>query len=58
MASLEQIKTAILQVADNPSVGLIAEYADAFAKAVWEIDNPPLVVDTKEIRVDKPKETR
>jgi hypothetical protein len=58
MATIDQIKKAILEVAGNPSVGVIAEYADAFAQAVYEIDNKPIKVDTKEIRVDKPTETR
>jgi hypothetical protein len=58
MATKEEIKKAILAVAGNPEIGLIAEWADKFAEAVYEIDNPRAVSNTKEIRVDNPKETR
>lgn len=58
MATKDEIKKAILEVAGNPTVGLIAEWADKFADAVYELDNPKPVANTKEIRVDNPKETR
>lgn len=53
MATKEQIKSAILEVAGNPDAGIIKDLADAFAAAVVAIDAP-----VKETRVDAPKETR
>lgn len=58
MATKEDIKKAILAAAGDPTVGVVAEMADAFAEAVYELDNPKPKKDTKEIRVDKPEETR
>ncbi len=53
MATKEQIKKAILEVAGNPDAGIIRDLADAFADAVAAIDAP-----VKETRVDAPKESR
>lgn len=40
MASFDQIKAAILDVAGNPSSGVIAEYADKWAAAIVSLDSP------------------
>jgi hypothetical protein len=37
MASFEQIKVTILDVAGNPTSGIIADYADAWAAAIVSI---------------------
>jgi hypothetical protein len=62
MADREAIKKAILDVAGNPSAGVIAEWADRFADAVVELDSPkPEVkrdIDTRETRKVEAKETR
>lgn len=58
MATREDIKKAILAAAGNPDSGVVAEMADVMADAVYELDNPKPKKDTKEIRVDKPEETR
>ena len=57
----QQIKEAILKVAGYPESGVIAEYADAMAEAVANIDKP---VETKkfnpvtETRITEISETR
>jgi hypothetical protein len=38
MASFEQIKATILDVAGNPTSGVIADYAEAWAAAIVLID--------------------
>ena len=58
MASKDDIKRAILKVAGNPSVGVIADLADDIAKAVWELDNTNSYNPAKEARVVDSKETR
>ena len=58
MATKEQIKKAILEVAGNPESGVIAELADAFADAVVRIDSPVAHAGEKEIRVNQAKEVR
>jgi hypothetical protein len=58
MASKDDIKKAILKVAGNPSVGVIADIADDLAKAVWELDNTNSYNPAKEARVVDSKETR
>jgi hypothetical protein len=58
MASKGDIKRAILKVAGNPSVGVIADLADDLAKAVWELDNTNSYNPAKEARVVDSKETR
>ena len=58
MASKDDIKRAILNVAGNPSVGVIADLADDLAKAVWELDNTNSYNPAKEARVVDIKETR
>ena len=58
MASKDDIKRAILKVAGNPSVGVIADLADDLAKAVWELDNTNSYNPAKEARVVQSKETR
>ena len=58
MASKDDIKRAILKVAGNPSVGVIAYLADDLAKAVWELDNTNSYNPAKEARVVDSKETR
>jgi hypothetical protein len=58
MATKEQIKKAILEVAGNPISGVIADLADSFADAVVAIDTPAVLGEVKEARVTKPTETR
>jgi len=56
-----KVKEAILNVADNPESGVIAELADAMAEAVINIDKP---IETKkfnpvtETRITEISETR
>jgi|TARA_B110000285_G_scaffold106805_1_gene121514 hypothetical protein len=69
MATKEQIKKAILDLAGNPSSGAIASLADAWADAIVDLDKTPRfhseVPDgaptpalKKESRVTKPTEIR
>jgi hypothetical protein len=58
MASKDEIKKAILKAAGNPSVGLVADMAEDFAQAVWELDNTNSYNPAKEARVVDSKETR
>jgi hypothetical protein len=58
MASKDEIKAALLKAAGNPSTGIIKDLADAFAQAVWELDNTNSINPAKEVRVIDSKETR
>jgi hypothetical protein len=62
MADREAIKKAILDVAGNPSVGVIAEWADRFADAVVALNAPKPEVkrefESRETRKVEAKETR
>lgn len=58
MATKEQIKKAILDVAGNPESGVVAEFAEAWADAIVEIDSPRAAAPAKEIRVVNAAETR
>ena len=55
MATIEQIKKAILDVSGNPDSGIVTDNVDTWAQAVWELDNE---VKPKEVRVVEAKETR
>lgn len=55
MASKEDIKKAILEVAGNPESGVVAEYASKWAEAIFALDNP---VQEKEVRVVTAAEKR
>jgi hypothetical protein len=55
MATVEQIKKAILEVSGNPDSGIVRDNVDTWAQAVWELDNE---VKPKEVRVIEAKETR
>lgn len=57
MATKEEIKAAILNVAGNPSVGVIAEMADQFADAVAALEEKNST-PAKEVRVVESKEIR
>jgi hypothetical protein len=60
MATKEEIKRAILEVAGNPESGVVNELADKWADAILEIDSPkpaPVMAD-KENRITKIAETR
>lgn len=57
MATKEQIVEAILEVAGNPSVGVIKDLAEDFADAIISLDTPA-AKETKEARVVKAEETR
>jgi hypothetical protein len=58
MADIQQIKAAILGAAGNPESGVIAELADAMAKAVVDLEAASLERPEKETRVTKPAEKR
>jgi len=58
MATKDEIKSALLKAAGNPTSGIIKELADDFAQAVWELDNKNSVSPAKEVRVIDSKETR
>lgn len=55
MATKEAIKGAILKASGNPDSGIVRDNVDAWAQAVWELDNE---VKPKEVRVVEAKETR
>jgi hypothetical protein len=57
MASVEQVRQAILRVAGNPDSGPIRDLADDMARAVVELDDPAHQAD-KEKRVLGPTEVR
>jgi hypothetical protein len=56
VASREQIRQAILDVAGNPLNGVIADLADAFAEAIVRLDSSP--AEIRETRVVQPSERR
>jgi len=72
MATKEQIKRVILDIAGDPSVGEIYSLADKWADAIWKLDNPNFAVKedsenngsqsasaaTRETRITKPTEIR
>jgi hypothetical protein len=60
MADREAIKKAILDVAGNPSSGVIVEWVDRFADAVAELDKPKTQreVVSRETRIVEAKERR
>jgi len=69
MANMEEIKKVILEVAGNPESGVVAEYAEKWAKAIVALDSKDsqLAVEKvgasfesaeKETRVTKPTEKR
>ena len=74
MATKEQIKKVILEIAGDPSVGAIYSYADKWAEAIWKLDNPvedvalkgesepggdgSVSIAKRETRITKPTEKR
>lgn len=57
MATVKQIQETILKVAGNPSSGSLVELAPTMARAIAELDAPPVekvkekrVIDSSEIR--------
>lgn len=58
MATKEQIKKVILDIAGNPSVGAVKELADQWADAIVELDVEKKSVIEKETRETKPVEIR
>jgi hypothetical protein len=49
MATFDQVKAVILDVAGNPSSGAIAELADQWAAAIVSIDQPvPYKLDARD----------
>lgn len=59
MATKDQIKDTILKVAGNPTSGIVADLAEAWAKAIYELDNPSKAgVPSAEKRIVEPQETR
>jgi hypothetical protein len=55
-----KVKLTILQVAGNPSSGVIAELADELAQAIIDIDKPEVknFNPVQETRIVEIKETR
>ena len=55
-----KIKSTILQVAGNPSSGVIAELADELAQAIMDIEKPEVknFNPVQETRIVEIKETR
>lgn len=55
-----KIKSTILQVAGNPTSGVIAELADEIAQAIMDIERPEVknFNPVKETRIVEVKETR
>lgn len=62
MPKYEDIKATILDVAGNPTSGIIAELAHEWALAIEKLDNdvptPATERNQKEVRVTKPAELR
>jgi hypothetical protein len=58
MATVEQIKKAILDVAGQPDSGIIKELSQSFAEAVYALDNEVPTKADKEVRIVQAKETR
>ena len=49
MASFDEIKKVILDVAGNPEAGVIAEYADKWAAAIVSLgEDTPYVIDARD----------
>lgn len=55
-----KIKSTILQVAGNPTSGIIAELADEIAQAIMDIEKPEVknFNPVQETRIVEVKETR
>lgn len=55
-----KIKSTILQVAGNPTSGIIAELADEMAQAIMDIEKPEVknFNPVQETRIVEVKETR
>jgi hypothetical protein len=58
MATVEQIKKAIMDAAGNPDSGIIKELSQSFAEAVYALDNEVPTKADKEVRIVQAKETR
>lgn len=56
MASKDEIKKVILDVAGNPESGVVREYADAWAEAIVAIDSPVPAIERED--QEPVKETR
>jgi len=55
MASKDAIKEAILKSSGNPEYGIVVDNVEAWAQAIWELDN---TAPAKEVRDTEAKETR
>jgi hypothetical protein len=61
MMNKEQVKSALLKSAGNPSSGIIVEYADKMAEAIMLLSEPNEVKKfepVKETRIIPPAESR
>lgn len=61
MLDKSEVKAAILEVAGNPTSGVIADLVDEFAEAVVRLSQPKTAASLsaeKETRVTKPTELR
>jgi hypothetical protein len=59
MATRDEIKRTILEVAGNPDSGVVRQFADAWADAIVALDKREVTtVEVKETRVISPAESR
>jgi len=61
MATRDEIKRTILEVAGNPEAGVVVTYADRWADAIVKLDEPEpkkAAREVKETRVIAPEEER
>jgi hypothetical protein len=58
MATKDEIKKVILDVAGNPESGVVKQYADAWAQAIVNIDAPAEAPEVEREVVEPVKETR
>jgi hypothetical protein len=58
MATKDEIKKVILDMAGNPESGIVKEYADVWAEAIVKIDAPAEAPEVEREVVEPIKETR
>lgn len=58
MATKDEIKKVILDMAGNPESGVVRQYADAWADAIVNIDAPAGTPEVEREVVEPVKETR
>lgn len=58
MATKDEIKKVILDIAGNPDSGVVKQYADVWAEAIAELDAPAKAPEVEREVVEPIKETR